>query len=316
MLGARALFAAGIIILCGAETGCMGGREKAPPYPLPNVSKDGSAIATIGPVTLTTAEIEKRIREQSAFIKAQLASPEKRKKFVETQVRMELLAQEGWKKGLYEDPQILEDLKRAIVTRMMREVQGGQAQVEVSEHELEAAFKEREAEYNKPEKIRLSEIVLDASDDGSRKNAKKRLETLKADIEREEKNKNERAFEEAAKRISEDPDAKTTGGDLQFSSRNELTARFGEKNAAALFDDVELGRLAILETPKSIILFKKTGKRRPVVRTLEMVKPQLSAELIQEKKTKVFDEKMTELEKKSGVLIDERALESLKVDRP
>jgi parvulin-like peptidyl-prolyl isomerase len=300
---------------CLAVIACESDASKARPYPAPEVSSDGARVASIGPVALTTVELEHRIDQQSPFIKNQMVSLEQRRKFVENEVRTELLAQEGWKRRLYDDPQVLQELKRAIVHRMINEqMRSIQAETEVSDRDLEAAYERKRDEYNKPEKVRLSQIVLSAGDATSRRDARKRLESLKAGLEDEAKRGNDLAFAEAAKRISEDPSAKGTGGDLQFLSKEELTAAHGPEIARRLFDELEVGELTIVETPKSLALFKKTGKRRAVVRTLEMVKPQLAAEVLNEKKNKAFEAAMERMKEAARVVIDEKMIEALKVE--
>src|SRR5437763_17198581 len=112
MIRAATLFAASFascaVCACAALSMWSCDKRAGRPYPLPDVSKEGSAVAKIGPVTLTTAELERRIAGQSAFIKNQLVSQEQRRRFVDNEVRVELLAQEGWKLGLYEDPQVIQ----------------------------------------------------------------------------------------------------------------------------------------------------------------------------------------------------------------
>jgi hypothetical protein len=49
------------------------------------------------------------------------------------------------------------------------------------------------------------------------------------------------------------------------------------------------------------VLFKKTGLRRAVERTVEMVKPQLRAKIQRERKNAAFEALFAELEKKYGV---------------
>src|SRR5215831_6698057 len=79
-------------------------KEASMPYPAQALDPGGEVVAKVGSVVLTTAELEKRIAQQSPFVRAQLKDPGQRQKFVENEVRTELLAQEGWKRGLGNDP--------------------------------------------------------------------------------------------------------------------------------------------------------------------------------------------------------------------
>lgn len=302
------------------STGCARSEEKpkAPAYPAPEVARDGKVVAKIGDVELTTTELERRIVQQSPFLRTQLErDPEQRKKFVENEIRMEILAQEGWKRGLHSDPKVLAELRRAIVTRMMRDkMQELQGKVDATEQDLADAYKKKESEYVKPEKIRLSVILAKASTDDAKKAATKRLEALRTQLDRDLKRGNDLVFATAARQSSEDEASKAQGGDLQFLSRAELDLRFGEAAGAQLFDKVEVGELAVLPVTEGVALVRKTGKRRAVEKTLEMVKPQIRSQVLGEKKTAAFDAWVEELKKKDGITVDESAFSAIRVESP
>jgi peptidyl-prolyl cis-trans isomerase C len=311
-----------IVALALAFAGCGAPKQDADalPYPKPDVVKDGKVVAKVGDVALTTEEIERRIQQQSPFVRGQLRDPGQKKKFVENEVRLELLAQEGWRRGLYKDPKVLAELKRAIVQRVMRdEMQSLASSVNVSEEELIQAYKKNEADYVKPEKIRVSQILIRAGNDADRKAAKKKLEGLRDQIAREEREKkNELAFSDAARAHSEDDATKRAGGDLQFLGREEITQRFGAEAAAELFEKREIGEVIVAEIDAGVVLLRKTGKRRAVERTLEMVKPQLRGQVLGEKRNQAFDAYVEELKKKTGVTIDDSALADVEIslDKP
>jgi hypothetical protein len=169
--------AVGLLVVVSA--GCPAA-ETERPYPAPNVESSGKVIATIGPVRLTTGEIEKRIRQQSPFVRVQLKDPTKLKLFVEEQIRNEVLAQEAWKQKLYDDPAIHAELRRALIQKVMKDhLATVKDDVDTTETELLSAYKERLAEFNKPEKIRLSQIVRYVDDDAERKAARQLLEKVK-----------------------------------------------------------------------------------------------------------------------------------------
>jgi parvulin-like peptidyl-prolyl isomerase len=282
-------------------------REASLPYPQPEVERKGAVIARVGPVTFTDREIKRRMAAQSELIRRQLVSKERRRMFVEEEVRGELLAQEGWRRGMYKDPRILNEVKRAIVQRMIQDEMKS-VSASVSEAELLSAYQARAVEYNKPEKIRLSAILLRAGTDPQRKSATERLTATRSKIQAG------LAFADAARRISEDEASKAQGGDLEFLSKDELAARYGQEAAERLFEKADIGSLEIVDVPGAVILFSKTGKRRAVVRPYEAVKPQLSAELLAAKKKEAFDRRIAEMMSRAGVMLDGSAAESLEID--
>lgn len=298
--------------------GCTKTEEKkAPPYPVPEVTREGKTLAKVGPVELTTVELERRMAQQSPFVKVQLRDPEQKKKFVENEIKMELLAQEGWRLGLYEDPKILAELRRAIVSKMMRDkLQELAAHVDATESDLIEAYRKKEADFMKPEKIRVSMLLLTAPTPDAKKQATKKLEALKTSLERELKKGNEPALAHAIREQSQDQATRLNGGDLNFLSRAELAERLGQPAADRLFDKSEVGELVVEETKDGVALLRKTGKRRAVERTLEMVKPQLRSTVLAEKRAAVFDEYVEELKKKLGVELDADLVQELAVELP
>lgn len=298
---------------------CQRGPSEAPKtgstYPAPQVLAGGEVIAQIGPVTLTTAEIEKRIMQQTPFARVQLRDPEQKRRFVENEIRMELLAQEAWRRGLPQDPRVQAEVKRLVVQRLMSdEMDAVGKKLEVSDVEVLEAYKAREAEFNKPDRIRVSQIVRYVEDDGQRKAAKKLLEGLKAQVIAAQKKNDHGAFAEAAREHSQDETSKGGGGDLQFLSKQELTERYGPEVAAYLFDEVQVGDMGVADAPNAVVLFKKTGLRRGQERTVEQVKPQLRGQLVSEKRGKAFDQLVEELMKSHRVDVQWSAVEAVKVE--
>ena len=295
--------------------GCPSNGSSERPYPAPKVETEGKVVARIGPVALTTAEIEKRIRQQSPFIRVQLKDPNKMKLFVEEQIRNEVLAQEAWRKKLYDDPAIQSELRRVMIQKVMRDhLEAQKDQNETSETELLAAYKQRVDEFNKPEKIRLSQIVRFVDDDKERKEARKLLEKVQGQIVERQKKNDQQAFADNARQHSEDENTKNGGGDLQFMTKDQLAERYGKEVAEHMFTAVDIGDMAIADAPNAVVLFKKTGKRKAVEQTLEQVKPKIRGSLIGEKRTRAFEAFVEDLKKKQGVTVDQNAISGISVD--
>lgn len=303
------------LLLAALSVGCPSEAEKEPPYPAPKIEPGGEVLARIGPVELTTAELEKRIRQQSPFVRVQLKDPEKLKQYVEEQIRNEVLAQEAWHRKLYADPAVQNELRRLMIQRVMTDhLDAMKGKIDTTETELLTAYKQRFDEFNKPERIRLSQIVRFVDDDEERKKARDLLEKVEREVIERQKKNDQKAFAEAAREHSEDENTKLGGGDLQFTTREELTARYGEGVAKHMFEAVEIGDMAIADAPNAVVLFKKTGKRRAVERSLEQVKPQVRGALLGEKRTKAFQSFVDELKKKHGVSVHPEAILSITVD--
>src|SRR3954471_4812152 len=61
--------------------------------------KSGPVVAKIGSETITAAEFKKRLDETSPFLRARYNTVERKKEFLESLIRNELLAQEAERQG-------------------------------------------------------------------------------------------------------------------------------------------------------------------------------------------------------------------------
>lgn len=304
---------AGLTAACGqsAQTPASSGNS----YPKPSVSGEGKVVAKIGDVEITTAELEMRLRQQSPFTRVQLQDPANKKKFVDNELRMEVLAQEAWRRKLQENPAVIQRLKHMLVTEVMNaELKKLEDKLQVTDVDLNKAYQARLAEFNKPEKVRVSQIVRFVDNDAQRVVAKKLLNGIKKKVLAAERKNDPRAFSRFAKEQSQDEATKNGGGDLNFVTRPELAERYGEGVAKFMFDDVKVGDMGVADAPNGVVLFKKTGRRRGVVRTAEMVKPQLRGQVLAEKRTTLFEEYVQGLMKAQGITVNYDLLEEIKID--
>ena len=283
-------------------------------YPPPEVVRAGETVARIGEVVLTTEELERRVAAQSAFVRKRLSDPEKMREFVENEVRMELLAQEGWKRGLARDPGVLDGFRRVVVDRLTREaLEKIATTLVITDADLRAAYDARFHEFNKPPKVRVSQITRKTEDAADRADAAQLLRRLKREILEREQENDRRAFSQQAYKYSQHPTVQKDGGDLRFLTKDELTDRFGADTATRLFADLRVGEMLITSKEGFTALLKKTGQRRGLTRTLEQVEPQLRARLTAEKRTEAFDAFIQELKRKHRVSIQEAALGAIRV---
>jgi peptidyl-prolyl cis-trans isomerase C len=304
------LSAACVVFAALTTAGCVREPPAEQPYPVPSLISTGTEVARIGPVRITSDELERRMSGQSPAMMERLSEPDRKKDFLEQQVRFELLAQEGWARGMHKDPEVISELKKAIVQRLLKEeLEKRTKEDNVSEAELHAAYAKAQEEFHKPETIRLSQIVRKAEDDRDRTKERALLESVKRDVTSAEKQNKPGAFEEAVKQHSEDDATKNGGGELPFMSRAEMETKYGPVVAKSIFEEAKIGDMVIAEREGELLLLKKTGQRRAVDRTLEMVKPQLRARILRDKRNAAFDAFIAELEKKHGAKVDLSALE-------
>jgi peptidyl-prolyl cis-trans isomerase C len=163
------------------------------------------------------------------------------------------------------------------------------AGVSVSEAEVERWYGEHAAEYDEPERVRVSQIVVASRDE--------------ANQIRERLRRNPQTFAEVARKSSIAPEARN-GGDLGLIGRG---AGFPE-----VFDvTFSLAPNVISEvtpSPYGFHIFKVTERRPAGRRTLEQAGAEIRDKLLREKRARAQEEYLDALRKRARIDVDEKAL--------
>jgi peptidyl-prolyl cis-trans isomerase C len=276
--------------------------------------KTGPAVAKGNGITITADEFKARLDEQSPFIRARYTTLDRKKEFLDSLVRFEVLAREAEKQGLQNDPDVQLTMKKIMVQKLVQKsFQDPSAGAPLPDAELQAYYDSHKADYFRPKKVRLAAVVFNAPE-GSPERAKKSELAKKAlaKLKVEEK-KNTLAFTQIATEFTEDAASKTTGGDLNFKTADELEAAYGKELATAAFALNPGETSSVVATKGGLFIVKVTGQQEEMNRTFDQVKVQIANKLQREKKTKEFDEYLKKLREQAGVQIDEKVLEGVEV---
>ncbi|MEM1418899.1 MAG: peptidyl-prolyl cis-trans isomerase [Myxococcota bacterium] len=227
-------------------------------------------LAKVGDRTITVGELAERLADQSPYLRARYNSPERRREFLDNMIRFELLAQEAQRRGLTAAPEVQRAREQAMVQQMMRELFEDRIRLEdVTDEEVAAYYEANRSEFDKPEQVRASHILITDRTKAERVLA----EVLEdpTDIER---------FRSLAEANDEDP--ATQGprrGDLRFFSRDGTRVETGggpvddavpEALAAAAFGLEAIGSVhpTLVETNAGFHIVKLTGRRAALERSL------------------------------------------------
>jgi len=136
-------------------------------------------------------------------------------------------------------------------------------------------YHERNAEFNRPERVRARHILRSVSRDASPEEvaqAKADIEAAAARIAAGE------AFEDVAREVSQDPGSQANGGDLGFFARGQMVPDF-ERAAFAL----QPGEISEpVRTDFGFHLIRVEEREEAVSRPLEEVREQIAADLLRE----------------------------------
>ena len=257
--------------------------------------KHGPVIAKVGNDSITADEFKKRLDETSPFLRARYNTIERKKEFLESLIRNELLAQEAERQGLDKSPAVREQVKRAMIQELIK----------------------KQLDFVKPERARVYHILVAAKDAKDKAQAKKKAEALLKDINERTRKGEVNAFQAVAQKDSQDPTSAPMGGDLRFVSKDELTKSYSAELANAAFDLKNPGDVAgPIETPAGAELVKLQVKTPTVNRSFEESKEGIRGRMARERRSKDYDDFVKKLRDNGNVSIDEGELAKVVPSEP
>ncbi|MHB1844501.1 MAG: peptidylprolyl isomerase [Deltaproteobacteria bacterium] len=275
----------------------------------------GPAVATLGADVITVGDFEKHMSEQAPFIRSRYTTLEKRKEFLDSMVRFELLAQEARREGLERDPEVAQTIEKVLVQRLVHKKFDDSKPADIPEADLRKYYEQHEDEYVKPERIRLQlvELKSEGNDSAVEAEAKKDLAMLRGKADKNDL----AAFATLASSRSDDVATKLHNGDTDYRTGQELADRYGEgveKAAEALKNVNELS--GVIHGKGGLFLVRLLGRQAAVNRSFDQVRPSLVSRLSHEQHQKDFEDFVKSLREKAHVTIDDQALAKATVGAP
>ena len=176
----------------------------------------GAIVARVDDAAITVKQLQENINRQSPYIRARYASREQKRVFLDNLIRFEVLAKEAARRGLDRDPEVIQTMKSAMITKLMRgELATGVKPDEIPDAELRAFYQARRDRFVKPEEVRVSAIVVDKKADAD----------AAARLARGEQGQTNKGFRDLVTRLSTDEETKLRGGDLRYFARDRAMCR-------------------------------------------------------------------------------------------
>lgn len=241
--------------------------------------KDG-VIAIVAGKEITNGEFEAFLQKLPQEQKAYLQYPGFKEQMLEQYLSLHTFAIDAVEKGLDKTEEfqtILENTKRDILAQLaMREIV---KDVKVSEEEAREHYEANPDKFKSDEKVQAKHILVDSEE---------KCVQIKEDIE-----KGEKTFEEAAKESSTCPSGQR-GGDLGEFGHGQMVKEFDEAAFAA-----EIGAVAgPVKTQFGYHLIKVERKTEASVQTFEEVKESILRSMYQKKQNDAYEAKVKELKAK------------------
>jgi peptidyl-prolyl cis-trans isomerase C len=306
--------AAMALVLAAAVAGAGACRKSKPALPdkdsdgpnlVPQSNEDLSAtLAKVDDVVITVKQLQDSINRQSPYIRARYTSKEQKRTFLDNMVRFEVLAREATRRGLDKDPEVIQTMKSAMITKLLRaELASGVKPDDIPEADLRRFFDDNPERWNRPEEVRVSAIVL----------AKKKQADDVARLALGPDGQSNKAFRELVARFSVDQESKLRGGDLRYFARD--TTEVPRPVVDAAFKLERTGDVAgPIEADKKFYVIKQTGRRSPVQKSFDQVKREIQNELYKQRRDGAQKQLVDQLRTRSKIEVFDENLKKVRVD--
>lgn len=267
----------------------------------------GQVLFAVGDEKITLGEFERRLNAQAPMARARYNSPERKKAFMENMIKFEVLAQEARRQGLDRDPQVLLELKQAMVRKMMSDELARSVPADaIPEAEIKKYYDDHINDYVRPEKVRASHILLE-----SEAEAKKVAAELEKEFAKDPTHKR-RIFALKARDVSKDKVTASLGGDMRFFAKPEEGGTVDPELAKRAFAAKDIGRMmGPFKTEKGWHLLMVTARRQRHEKTFEEVKGAISNRLYREKRSIAELDFVQKTKAKSKIEIRDELLDKL-----
>ncbi|MES1157486.1 MAG: peptidyl-prolyl cis-trans isomerase [Haliangium ochraceum] len=265
---------------------------------------DELPVAKIDDVVITVGDVQERINKQAPFARGRYTALDKRKELLDNLIRVEVMAKEAEKRGYDQDPEVVRVKKQQMISKFLQKDFESRLKVEdVPDADVEKYYKEHPEEFNRPDEVRVSQIVL-----------KDKAKADKVAVEARAGDRNDaKVFRELVTKYSEDEDSKPRGGDLtSFDKASTLYPRPIIEAAFALKDVGDVS--APVKSDSGYHVLRLTQKRPGFSRPLPEVKRQIQQRLFRDLRTKALDTFVADLRKKYVVTVDEANLAKVSID--
>jgi peptidyl-prolyl cis-trans isomerase C len=253
------------------------------PAPAAATPKAATATADPDPVVISAGACIVRKSEFEAALKTlpaeyqSFAQGPGRKQFADDYLRMRLLANEGTKAGLQNDPEVVNQLnlmrENLVATAELKKIDGG---IAVTDAEVQKAYADGAKQY---EQVKARHILIAPKGSAAAQPGKKELTDDEAKAKADDLRKQivgGASFDELAKKESDDVGSGARGGDLGSFSRGQMVPEFEQAAFNAKVGDVT----PVVKTQFGYHIIKVEAHDSA---PLEQVRPAIEKELKQTK---------------------------------
>jgi len=278
----------------------------------------GTPVATFKGGAITVEDVNRQINTLPPMVRMRFQSANARKDYVEGLARIELLSREAIRRGLQNDPDVQENLKKILAQKALQQALE-QGAPQPTDDDVKAWYDAHLSEFQRPETIDVQHLFLSADEKADPARRKTRAADAQKLLARARalKPDDEKGWVELVKANSDDPATKNLGGDLQSVPLANLQARQGTEVADAAKALESPGALSpVVSTAKGFHILRLKARTPARTQPLEEVKAQIRNRLFGERRNAASEELMKRLKDESGYKLDEAALAQISTSSP
>jgi len=294
-----------VAVVAASGPGCKRGRQSERAEGAPEGTRPpGDLVARGDGFVITVADVQNRINAQPAVARGQWASLDKKKDLVAYLVNLELLAAEALRRGYDRGPDGVSLMKQQMIAKLVQKDVDARAKTDdVRAADIERFYEEHARDYNRPDQIQVSQILIKDRARAARVAAKARA-LPKADAQ---------AFRDLVERVSEDQDSKTRGGEVAPFDRS--SGGLPEAVVRAAFALTGIGEISEpIPTEEGFRIVRLAARLPGYSRPLSDVTPQIRQQLVAAARAKALTDFVAGLRAQHPVAVDERSLAKVAID--
>ncbi len=273
-------------------------------------------LAKVGDTEITAGEFAERLSNQSPYLRARYNSPERRREFLDSLVRFELMAQAAEREGLMDSPQVSRTRSQLLIQQLSREVFEEIQLSDISDEDAQTYYDSHLDEFRRPAQVRASHIFM-RDRDAAQAVLRQALEDP-SDMTR---------FRELAEEHNENEETRagTRRGDLRFFTEEGVRSQPDAPDpidpidatvARAAFSLTQVGAVhpTLVEATGGFHIIKLTARRAPLERTFDEAKRAIRTRLWHERRTARMEAFVAELRERAEIEENEAALDSIRIN--
>jgi len=299
---------------CEREGKDSGSKPASPATGAQAPAAKGTPVVSFEGGAITLEQLQGYIAQMNPAARTRLETPAQRREYAEGLARFEIFVVEARRRGLENDPEVQEAMKRAMVQQLLFKEFDEKAPP-VTPEEVSAYYESHKAEFIQPARARYSHLLVPAPQGSPERAAKKKRAQALWEKARKLQPLDFDAFDALITEASGNPAAKPTEADTQLVTAEELKARLGQEVATAAGKLKQPGELsAVVESDKGFHLLKLTDVKPEKNQSLEAVTSQVRARIARERRDARVGKFTEELQARAGFRTDEAVLQKLQVD--